>query len=76
MYIVCTKGLSSAIVLVKSTHPDSTLKINFTFDLTNLTPDSLHLIVAPNMTECIILRPKVLGEEIGVGVEMSYTVMQ
>lgn len=66
-YCVCTKGLAGAIVFVKSLTLTSTVRIKFTFDLTNLVADATELVVKAGGEDCIVLRPQVLGVVIGVG---------
>lgn len=39
-YAVCTKGMAGAIVGVRSLSAQKTVKIKFTFDLTNLTAET------------------------------------
>ena len=70
-YCVHTKGISGAIVLIKST-TTKTLQLKFAFDLTNLTAEQAELTVKPNESGSIVLMPVVLGEPIGVGVEINY----
>ncbi len=58
-------------MLIKST-ASKNLALKFTFDLTNLTADSSELTVKPNENAYIVLTPEVLGQPIGVGVEINY----
>lgn len=70
-YCVYTKGISAAIVLIKST-TSKNLTIKFKFDLTNLVADSSELTVKSNESAYIVMMPEVLGQPIGVGMEMTY----
>jgi len=58
--------MAAAILLVKNT-AEKMIKLNFEFDLTNLISPSDSLTIKPNKTSYIVLKPKTLGDQIGLG---------
>jgi hypothetical protein len=65
------KGMAAAILLVKNT-AEKMIKLKFDFDLTNLVSPSDNLTIKPNKTSYLVLKPKVLGEQIGLGLQFTY----
>lgn len=63
--------MAAAILLVKNT-AEKIIQLRFKFDLTNLISPSDSLTIKPNKTSYIVLKPKNLGEQIGLGLQFTY----
>ena len=73
-YTLFLKGMAAAIIVVSS-RTEKTVHLKFVYDLTNLLSPGDELTVKPNKKSYLIFRPYKLGEKIGLGLTLSYQLL-